>query len=940
MAGRINRDPVNRPCFHIGLMGRGGLGPEPWGRFDRMRILRLRGCTVDLGRHLVEIEGVQHKIGSREADLLGYLAERPSQTVSREELLREVWGYSPDAITRVIDKAVCRLRALIGDSPSQPTHLITVQGIGYRFEPVSDAAVLLSTVSSNQDAKPDGLVSAAPRARSNLRGERTQFVGRKQDLKELSTAYEQGQRLVTLLGPPGAGKTRMAKEYALARQEAGDVVWFCGLADARTAGEVVAIIADEFQVSLAYSQDPLDSAFAIGAELKRRGEMLLIVDNFEQVVERAAQVVDTLLQRAPGLTVLVTSREALQLPGEVCFDVDPLPAEEAIELFMDRGVTQRRDLRGDPDTLEVVGQIVELLDGIPLAIELAAPLLRLLTPAQILKRLSDGLQVLRSRGRGVDRRQASLRGAVQWSWDLLDSWEQLALSQASVFRGSFSLEAAEGVIDLGQELDAPTVLDALASLRGKSLVHVVDGADQAMEFRLKMYEPVREFASEQLKLAGGTDAAVASHRAWFLAEGEKLARGMDQSRGIDSLTKLLLEKENLLAVHRQSSDASGEAVVRAALALDVMLSRRGPLEERLELLDAACDAARGAPSKWRGRAHLVRAEARLRRGGFEQVEEDIAIVRQCVEESGDRRTEARVLRVEGTVRLLQGRIEEAGKILDLAATLAGDEGDLKNRGEALGAKSAVLAAQGRKEEAHAQRRQAVEALSASGHRHGEVLQLAALALELIQIRNDDTGRPELVELLRTAWQVARQIGDRPAEAVVLRYRGLFHLDEGRLGQAEEDFNRCLSLQRRVGDLREQTMVLLGLATVHRLQGQLDEAERALRQTAELLRLVPDSRVEADVRAARVANMADLDEIDSARSEADRLVGQGAWQAHIRLAEARLLLSDDRDDEAGVILEQVRGGLPVDSGVDSPLRSSLPMRVEARLLAAAVERSAP
>jgi len=846
--------------------------------------------------------------------------------------LEKVWGYSPEAITRVIDKAVCRLRALIGDSPAKPVHLVTVQGVGYRFEAMVDEDPVPEPLSASN--------SATKHPWSNLHRERTQFVGRRGDLGELLGAYRDGNRLVTLLGSPGAGKTRLAREYALSRQAEGEGVWFCGLSDARTPGEVVAIIADEFQVSLAYSSDPMDSAFVIGAELNRRGDLLLVIDNFEQVVEKAAPVVDALLQRAPQLMVLVTSREALGLPGELCFDVDPLPTDEAVDLFMVRGAAQRRDLKRSPATLEVVKNIVELLDGLPLGIELAAPLLRLLTPEQIYKRLSDGLQVLRSRGRGVDQRQASLRGAVQWSWDLLDPLEQSALAQASVFRGSFSLEAAEWVLNLGDE--SMSVLDALASLRGKSLMTVCEGAENSMAFRLKMVEAVRVFAWEQLMASGAADSAVARHRAWFLAEGEKLARGMDQSRGIDSLTKLLLEKENLLAVHRQSTGDDGEAVVRAALALDVLLSRRGPLEERLELLDAACDAARSAPAKWRGRAHLVRAEARMRRGGFEQVEQDLAVVRECVGSSQDRRGEARLLRVQGTVRLLQGRIEEAGRLLDRAATMSEDAGDMKSRGEALGAKSAVLAAQGKSDEAHDLRRRAVEALTASGNRQGEVLQLAALALELIQIRHDDLGRPDLVEMLRTAQQVARQIGDRPAEAVILRYRGLFHVDETRLGAAEEDFNRSRSLQRRVGDLREQTMVLLGLATVHRLQGQLERAQTALKEARALLDLVPDGVIAARVSAARVANLADMDHLDEARSEANKLPAHqaGPWTEHIRLAQVRRLQSEGAVDEAASLLKVVLASVDDEDGRwrSSSLASSLPRRLERRLLVAVIERS--
>ncbi|MGW8060956.1 AfsR/SARP family transcriptional regulator [Streptomyces ziwulingensis] len=398
-----------------------------------------------------------------------------------------------------------------------------------------------------------------PRPRGNLRARLTSFVGRDADLEALRADLATA-RLVTLLGPGGAGKTRLSQEVAehAGDDTARDGVWLAELAPVDDPGavpeavltalgarETVLYGAGAEEMRAVATSDRQAGAVERLVEHCGRRRMLIVLDNCEHVVEAAARLAEELLARCPGLTVLATSREPLGVPGESLRPVEPLPEPAALRLLADRGAAARPGFRTDADevTAAACAEICRRLDGLPLAIELAAARLRMLTPRQIADRLDDRFRLLTSGSRTVLPRQQTLRAVVDWSWDLLDEEERDVLRRLSVFAGGCDLAAAEAVC-------GPAALDALGSLVDKSLVVAAPSGGDGMRYRL--LETVAEYAGERLDEAGGRAAAERAHLTYYreLARTtDPLLRGPQQLTAIERLER---EYENLRTALRHA----------------------------------------------------------------------------------------------------------------------------------------------------------------------------------------------------------------------------------------------------------------------------------------------------------------------------------------------------------------------------------------------------
>ncbi|MCB5181079.1 AfsR/SARP family transcriptional regulator [Streptomyces antimicrobicus] len=455
-----------------------------------------------------------------------------------------------------------------------------------------------------QAAAPEPAAAAAPEPPAapagNLRARLTSFVGREDDIRVIGGDLARA-RLVTLLGPGGAGKTRLSQEAAEAHARAGagwpDGVWFVELAPVEdpedvpqaalaavgardtklrgAASEELRVLAD-----LAADTDPLHRL----VEHCGRRRMLVVLDNCEHLVAAAARLAEELLARCPGVQVLATSREPLGVPGEFLRPVEPLPPEPAVRLFADRGAAARPGFRVDED-LTAVREICRRLDGLPLAIELAAARLRLLSPRQIADRLDDRFRLLTSGSRTVLPRQQTLRAVVDWSWDLLDEGERTVLRRLSVFAGGCSLAAAEAVC-ADARLDALDVDALLGSLVDKSLVVATpgdgpdgdgpgdggpgdggpchdgpcrDGAGGEDGMRFRLLETVAEYAAARLTEAGDDKEATERRHLTYYRElartSEPQLRGRHQ-RAADR--RLSAEYENLRTALRRAQ-AAGDA---------------------------------------------------------------------------------------------------------------------------------------------------------------------------------------------------------------------------------------------------------------------------------------------------------------------------------------------------------------------------------------------
>ncbi len=419
----------------------------------------------------------------------------------------------------------------------------------------------------------DGTASAAPapvraaeapadRSAGNLRSRLTSFVGREGDL---GTLHEDlgAARLVTLTGPGGSGKTRLSQEAADRYGERWpDGVWLAELAPVAAAATVPEAVLNALglrEIALhsgsdkaladLREQDPVRSL----TEFCANRVLLLVLDNCEHVIDACADLAERLLVRCPGVTVLATSREPLGVPGELVRPVDPLPEPTALRLLADRGAAARPGFRlaDDPDAC---AEICRRLDGLPLAIELAAARLRSLTPRQIADRLDDRFRLLTGGSRTVLPRQQTLRAVVDWSWDLLEPAEQALLRRLSVFSGGCDLTSAEAVC-AGGEVERRDVAALLGSLVDKSLVIAVLTEESA---RYRTLETIGEYAAARLAESGERDAVRRRHVSYFreyARTADPLLRGPQQVRWLDHFER---EHDNLRAALRRAVDARDE----------------------------------------------------------------------------------------------------------------------------------------------------------------------------------------------------------------------------------------------------------------------------------------------------------------------------------------------------------------------------------------------
>ncbi|HVE45848.1 MAG TPA: tetratricopeptide repeat protein [Acidimicrobiales bacterium] len=389
--------------------------------------------------------------------------------------------------------------------------------------------------------------------RHNLPVALTPFVGRARELDELSTLLA-GSRLLTLTGVGGAGKTRLALHAAAAALPAyPDGVWMVELAPLRDGAQAPSAVA----AALTFETSAFDTPKAMEDRLVRHlatRQTLLLLDNCEHLIEAVARLVHALLTRCPAVTVLATSRERLGVPGEATWKVPPLslPApgtamdelaeSDAVTFFCERARAAQPTFELDTTNAAAVARICRRLDGIPLALELAAARLQVLSPAQVADRLDDRFRLLTSRERIAVPHQQTLRATVDWSYELLSTVEQRALARLAVFPDTFDTEAAEAVMSGGDGGVAPEdALDVLCRLVDKSLVVA---HNEGVAFRYRLLETIRQYGAEKLAEAGQEVATRRRHRDAFIARVEAW-RGMPF--GADFLHGAFADAENFRA---------------------------------------------------------------------------------------------------------------------------------------------------------------------------------------------------------------------------------------------------------------------------------------------------------------------------------------------------------------------------------------------------------
>jgi predicted ATPase/Tfp pilus assembly protein PilF len=660
-------------------------------------------------------------------------------------------------------------------------------------------------------------VDAAPS--HALPAERDPFVGRRADLEALERQVAEGTRLLTVLGMGGTGKTRLVTHYAWERRDRWPGgCWFCDLSEARSEAGIAYAVARALQLPLAAG----DGVAQLGHALAGRGRCLVLLDNFEQVAEHAAPTLGRWLDRAPEAQFVVTSRETLGLPGETVLVLEPLAPEEGAELFVRRARAARIDFEPSGADQEAIGALVRLLDGLPLAIELAAARVRMMSPEMLLARMDERFRLLVSQGGRADR-QATLKATLDWSWSLLSEPEREALAQLSVFEGGFVLPDAERVL----EVEGAWAADLLQSLLDKSLVQRLPGQ------RLGLLVSVQQYAAAQLRQRGGTAGAELRHGRTFAARGERqqLER-LDQQGGAARRAVLGAELDNLRAACKRAI-ARGDALVAAATARACweLYQRLGPLSAGAELLEAALTV----PALERADALFLRWQAgvaALLAGPWQTARAHAEAAVALADSPQDERYGLSLL---GRVHAQQGRRQQARQHFEAALARAREAGDRRQQGVLLNNLGCLTWREGDPARARPQFEAALALTREIGCLADEAVYVTNLGVML--------GEMEQLEEAHACYERAlaahREVGDPEREAAVLTNLGELARTRGDLPTARARFEEARDRARALGDPGNEGFAMGGLANVHALLGELELARQQLEGGIRLLKISGD-----------------------------------------------------------------------------------------------------
>lgn len=656
----------------------------------------------------------------------------------------------------------------------------------------------------------------------------TSFVGRDVDLERIRTLFS-SKRLVTLWGPAGIGKTRLALEYA--NRTAGESL-FVDLSSARSLGTVCEAVANALDIVLPGGRESDQVSVRLGHALAARGQLLVVLDNFERITHWAVDTVGRWMLEAPQIRFLISSRERLRLRGEAIIELGPLslPTEaefvsaEAVQLFLLKARAEDDSFELTDENAPRIAELVQKLEGIPLAIELAAARLPLLGVDGLISRLGKRLDVLAGGFRDSDPRQATLRTALEWSWDLLTEDDQRALVECSFFPGAFSLASAEAV------LSNKDVLTRLDSLRGKSLLRVLGAG------KLGLFECVRELADEHYAEIDPERIAEARHTEYFLGQASTTyEQNPDEPLGAELRDNVVAALKRELGRLEQLRDASltnaglaRERVVRALLAIEPALARRGPADLLLELLERTlqiapdiCPELAAPLLAARGRAAQVRGRADEARARFDQ-----GI--QLAEAANLFAMQAAIVTDLGVLNHEQRELASARSCYDLAMSLLAGQGDRRAEGRLLANLGALLHDLRQYDAARERYKDALRVLCDVG-----VVRLQGIVQVNLGVLEQEQGDLDTaLAHYETGLRLLERAGDRRLEAIALGNLGTLQHERGQLDPARSYHERALVALRTTGDVRSETLARGRLAMVLAALGQ-NSASRGLLAEAEL-----------------------------------------------------------------------------------------------------------
>lgn len=615
---------------------------------------------------------------------------------------------------------------------------------------------------------------------NNLPQQVSTFVGRDREMDEVRALVSRS-RLVTLLGVGGAGKTRLALQVAADALDAyPDGVWFVDLAPVSDPALLSQAIASALGIREETGR-PLAHTLTEHLRAKR---LLLLLDNCEHVIEEAARIADAQLRACPHVTILATSRQALGIAGETTWQIPPLA--EAVTLFVDRACAIDSTFCLTPDNTGAVAEICRRVDGIPLAIELAAARTRVLTPEQIAERLEERFALLTGGSRAALPRQRTLRALVDWSYDLLEPEERTFFDRLSVFAGGWMLEAAEAICS-DRSIEAGAVVDLLGQLADKSLV--VADARSGPGARYRLLETLREYGRERLEEYGEAGTFRARHAAFFLALAEQAEPELTGAKQTEWLERLETEHDNLRTAAR-TAIATGDAVTgwRLGGALYRFWSRHGYFSEGRARLDALIALPDPDPT-------------------------DVS-----------RAARAKALHGAATLAVQQGDHATARRLFEESLAIKRDIGDRSAIAATLNNLAVVSRYQGDHVAARAMSEEALALYRDLGDRWA----IAMLLANLGNIARDLEDRRAARDLFEESLALRRDLGDKWGIANSLENLGHVQLEAGDLAGARGSYTESLSLGRELGDKRAIAFLVEDFGALAASQG---EHVRALRLVA-------------------------------------------------------------------------------------------------------------
>ncbi len=605
---------------------------------------------------------------------------------------------------------------------------------------------------------------------NNLPQQVTSFIGRERELAEVRRLLGK-TRLLTLLGVGGLGKTRLSLQAVVdVMDDYPDGVWFVELAPLTDPLLVPQAVASVLSVKEEAGRPVVEALMNYGKDRR----LLLILDNCEHLIQACAELAKALLQSGPHLKILASSRESLHVAGEASYLVPPLAAPdprqsitvaavtqyEAVNLFIDRAIAAQPAFQVTDRNAPAVAEIGYRLDGIPLAIELAAARVRTLSVEAIAARLGDRFRLLAGGDRTALPRQQTLRALIDWSYDLLSDFERSLLRSLAVFAGGWTLEAAEAIGAGGAITDA-MILDLLTRLVEKSLVGI-----EAEGERYRLLETVRQYAQERLVESGEGDDARTRHLTFYVALAETARPELIGPQQAAWLARLDLERENLLAAHAwcENAEDGGELGLRLVHSVKQYWIIRGQMGLRHRLtVDALAHPGAQAhtPARCRGLFDAGQAYCFMGRYGeaTECLEESLAIARNL----GDQERDAAVLQLLGMASLGQGELAKAKRYLEEALIRARQQGNKRELAAAMNGLAQYHRVVGELDAAEPLYEDVVVLAGELGDRESVAVGRLNLAMVSTSRGADTRARQTLLDVLA----IAEEIGSKPAGQSVL-----------------------------------------------------------------------------------------------------------------------------------------------------------------------------